>query len=114
MSERETIARNLKIMRTAGGYTQDEVAGYLGVGRSAYSNYEAGDREVPLEYIEKVADLYGCDGYLVYEESQDIVKSMVIATAFRVDRLSPEDMRQIAAFKAVVKNSLMLDELMSR
>ena len=44
-----TIARNLKKLREAARYTQNEMAQALGVKRSAYSNYETGDREVPYE-----------------------------------------------------------------
>ena len=49
--------RNLKALREANGYTQEKMAEYLGVGRSAYANYEVGDRETPLEVLQKAADL---------------------------------------------------------
>ena len=113
MEERLTIARNIKLMREASKYTQEEVASFLGIGRSAYSNYEAGEREMPLSCMEKLADLYGCDAYLFYEDNENIIEGM-LATAFRVDNLSPEDMVQIAAFKRVVKNSLMMDEMLGK
>ena len=35
--------RNLKALREANGYTQEKMAEYLGLGRSAYANYEAGE-----------------------------------------------------------------------
>lgn len=98
-------------MREASGFTQEQVAQFLGIGRSAYSNYETGDRELPLEVMERLADLYGCDMYLLYEEDADVVKNM-LTTAFRVDNLSADDMKQIAGFKAVVKNYLKMDMLL--
>lgn len=113
MEEREIIACNIKNMREASDYTQEEVASFLGIKRSAYSNYETGDRELPLSFMEKLADLYGCDAYLMYEEDADIVKNM-LTTAFRIENASPEDMEQIAAFKRVVKNSLMMDRMLGR
>ncbi len=113
MEERLTIAKNIKMMREASGYTQDNIASFLGINRSTYSNYELGTRELPLEHMEKLADLYGCDAYVLYEEDADIVKNM-LATAFRVDNLSSEDMAQVAAFKRVVKNSLMMDMMLSK
>lgn len=106
-----TIAKNIKMMRKASSYTQEKVASFLGINRSAYSNYELGFRELPLEYMEKLADLYGCDAYVLYEEDAVVIKNM-LATAFRVDNLSSEDMKQIAAFKRIVKNSLMMDMLL--
>jgi hypothetical protein len=37
----------------------------------------------------------------------------MLATAFRVDNLTASDMEQIATFKKVVKNSLMMDSMLS-
>jgi transcriptional regulator with XRE-family HTH domain len=113
MNERLTIAKNIKLMRKASNYTQENVASFLGIKRSTYSNYETGERELPLSCMEKLADLYGCDAYLMYEENPNVIESM-LATAFRVDNLSSSDMEQIAAFKRVVKNSLMMDTMLSK
>lgn len=113
MEERLIIAKNIKLLRQASNYTQEDIASFLGIGRSAYSNYESGDRELPLSCMEKLADLYGCDAYMLYEENESVIEDM-LATAFRVDNLSPADMEQIAAFKRVVKNSLMMDTMLSK
>ena len=113
MEDRLVIAKNIKLLRQASNYTQENVASFLGIGRSAYSNYESGDRELPLSCMEKLADLYGCDAYMLYEENESVIEDM-LATAFRVDNLSPADMEQIAAFKRVVKNSLMMDTMLSK
>ena len=113
MEERLIIAKNIKLLRQASNYTQENVASFLGIGRSAYSNYESGDRELPLSCMEKLADLYGCDAYMLYEENESVIEDM-LATAFRVDNPSPADMAQIAAFKRVVKNSLMMDKMLSK
>ena len=113
MEERLIIAKNIKLLRQASNYTQENVASFLGIGRSAYSNYESGDRELPLSCMEKLSDLYGCDAYMLYEENESVIEDM-LATAFRVDNLSPADMEQIAAFKRVVKNSLMMDTMLSK
>lgn len=113
MTEKEIVAANLKRLREANGFTQEHVANFLNIGRSAYSNYETGDREAPLEVMEKLCNLYGCELYMVYEEDADVVKNM-LATAFRVDDLSAEDMKQVADFKCVVKNYLKMEMLLAR
>ena len=113
MEEKTLIASNVKQMREASGYTQENVADFLGVKRSAYANYEAGDRVIPLTLLEKLADLYGCELFDLYTEDQSSLASMLV-TAFRVDELSSEDMEQIAAFKRIVKNSLKMDNLLER
>ncbi len=112
MNEKEIVARNLKSLREANGFTQERLANYLGIGRSAYSNYELGDREIPLNIMESLANLYGCDLFALYEESEDVLNS-TLATAFRVDNLSDEDLKQIAIFKNVVKNYLKMDKLLA-
>ena len=113
MKEKMLVATNIKRMREVSGYTQENVAGFLSVGRSAYANYESGDREIPLSVMEKLADLYGCELFDLYTEDEDALTSMLV-TAFRVDALLPEDMAQVAAFKRIVKNSLKMDKLLSR
>lgn len=113
MTERVAVAVNLKCLREANGYTQERLADYLGIGRSAYSNYESGAREVPLNVLERLADLYGCELFSLYEENGD-VRDMMLATAFRVDDLSSDDMEQLAAFKRVVKNYMKMDMLLKR
>lgn len=113
MSERFIISENIKRMRETSNFTQQQVSDFLGINRSAYSNYETGDRELPLDVMERLADLYGCDMFLLYEENADVVKNM-LTTAFRVDDLSADDMKQIADFKAIVKNYLKMDMLLKR
>ena len=77
MNERQIIARNIKLMREASGFTQQHVADFLGIQRSTYSNYETGDRELPLSVMEKLADLYGCDTYAFEVLKQDKVCSVI-------------------------------------
>lgn len=89
------------------------MAKFLGIKRSTYSNYETGDREIPLLLMERLADLYGCDLYELYSED-DHVKDAMLVTAFRMDELSPNDMEQVAAFKRVVKNYLKMDNLLEQ
>ncbi len=113
MEDKIIIANNIKRLRDASGFTQENVAEYLGIKRSAYSNYENADRELPLILMEKLADLYGCELYELYSGDERIINTMLV-TAFRVDTLSPNDMDHVAAFKRIVKNSLKMDNLLAR
>jgi transcriptional regulator with XRE-family HTH domain len=103
----KTVARNLKKLREAAKYTQDEVANALGITRSAYSNYESGDREVPYDVLEKASDLFGCDMYIMFEENENI-DAMILASAFRIDGMTPEDTVEIMRFKDIVKSYLKM------
>ncbi|MCR5295140.1 MAG: LexA family transcriptional regulator [Lachnospiraceae bacterium] len=50
---------NLKYFRKKAGKTQKDVADYLGLTQTAYGNYELGKRQINLDTLSKLADLYG-------------------------------------------------------
>ena len=107
------IARNLKKLRGAAGYTQDDVAQALGVTRSAYSNYESGDREVPYDIIEKASDFFGCEMAVMFEENEN-VDAVILASAFRINGLEGNDAVEIMRFKDIVKSYLKMEVLEAR
>ena len=85
----------------------------LGITRSAYSNYESGDREVPYDVIEKASDFFGCDMTMLFEENEN-VDAMILATAFRIDGIAPEDAGEIMHFKDIVKSYLKMEAIEAR
>lgn len=74
----------------------------VGITRSAYSNYESVDREVLYDSIEKASDFFGCDMTVLFEENEN-VDAMILASAFRIEGISPEDAAEIVRFKDIVK-----------
>ena len=106
------VGRNLKALREANGYTQEQVANFLGIGRSAYANYEAGERETPMEVMERASELFGCELALLFDEDEQAVKNMLVC-AFRADNLSVNDMKEEAAFKNIVLNYMKMERLMA-
>ena len=106
------VGRNLKALREANGYTQEQVANFLGIGRSAYANYEAGERETPMEVMERASELFGCELALLFDEDEQAVKNMLVC-AFRADNLSVNDMKEVAAFKNIVLNDMKMEMLMA-
>lgn len=112
MEEKMVVGRNLKALREANGYTQEQVANFLGIGRSAYANYEAGERETPMEVMERASELFGCELALLFDEDEQAVKNMLVC-AFRADNLSVNDMKEVATFKNIVLNYLKMERLMA-
>lgn len=49
---------NLKLYRKKFGKSQQEIADYLGLTQVSYGNYELGKRQVGVEVLSKLADLY--------------------------------------------------------
>lgn len=104
-------ARNLKLLRENTGYTQDQVASFLGINRSAYANYESGVRNMPLSVMESVASLFGVALSVLFDEDATSVKSMLLC-AFRADDLLKEDMEQVAEFKSIAMSYLKMNKLL--
>ena len=110
---REVIGRNLKVLREANDLTQEQMSSYLGIGRSAYANYEVGDREAPREVLERSAALLGCELELLFEQDVEMVKDRMMVCAFRTDGLTEGDMKEVAHFKQVVLEYMKMQRLLS-
>lgn len=48
----------LKELREEKGITQKEIASYLNIKQNTYSQYETGNRELPIEVLIKLAKYY--------------------------------------------------------
>lgn len=111
MTTDKIIGRNIKFYRENGGFSQENVASFLKVKREMISYYETGTREVPLEILDRLSDLFGIDVAGFLEEDEKEVKENLIC-AFRTDGIAENDLESIAQFKAIVKNYLKLTKLM--
>lgn len=105
----KVIGNNLRSLRTASSFTQDDVANALDIKRSAYSNYESGEREMPIELLEKAANLFGCELYVFFEEN--LSEDLILATAFRIENLNESDLQEIMHFKEIVTSYIKMDQL---
>lgn len=93
----------LKQLREKFGYSQEVVANFLVVKREMVSYYETGTREVPLDVLEKLADLFGVDLELFFTEDLEEVTTD-LAFAFRAMELNEKDLNSIASFRKIIKN----------
>lgn len=100
----------IKGLREKYGYTQDKVAGYLGIKREMISFYENEGREIPLEVLEKLSDLFGVELDVFFVDTVDEALAEVVF-AFRKDDYDSDDMDNMAAFGKIVKNYLKINTL---
>ena len=99
----QIIGENLKKIRELSGFTQEQVAQSIKIERSTYSNYEGGTREIPYTILEDISNLFGCDNIQTNNE--------IMATAFRISNLGENDLKEIAAFKDIVKSYLKMERI---
>ncbi len=67
------FANILKTLRTANGYTQEELAVRLNVSRSSLRMYESGAREPDFETLIKIADFFNVTtDYLIGRSNKNI------------------------------------------
>lgn len=50
--------RRIRDLREDGDLLQRDLAGYLGIAQTTYSNYEIGEREIPISVLIRLADYY--------------------------------------------------------
>lgn len=110
---KKIIGSNLKALRERTGDTMEQVARMVGIERSAYANYESGMREMPLRLLEKAADYFGVELAMLFENDNRAVENMLL-TAFRVDDLDDNDVKEVMHFKRIVKNYLKMEKLLSK
>jgi len=101
--KKTTTGEIIKAYREKMKLSQDAVANFLNIKREMVSYYETGAREVPLEVLEKLSDLFGIDLEVFFSESQEELNTE-LALAFRADELDGEDLESISAFKKIIKN----------
>lgn len=53
------LTENLRYARKQCGYTQQQVADFLGINRSSYTYYEAGHNALPLDLLPGLCKLFG-------------------------------------------------------
>lgn len=101
------IGGRLKAVRVSLGFTQEQVAKYLGTKREIISYIETGTRSINTVTLQKLADLYGYRfSYFIDEKILD--KAPAVSMAFRVHDLSDRDLTTIAQVKKIAMN---LDQL---
>lgn len=100
----------MKSLREKFGYVQEKVADFLGISRELVSMYETGEREVPIEMLEKLSDLFCVDTEAFFADNPEEAMAQV-AFAFRKDEFDPQDLNEIASFGKIVKNYLKIKKL---
>ena len=109
-NNKNIIVSNLKMLRKRLDYTQEVIAKKIGIERSAYANYESGEREFPYDVIEKLSAIYGCEPYSLFSEDFSVHKDVLIC-AFRMDDLNESDYKEVCRFRDIARSYLKINRL---
>ena len=98
--DRKALGDRLREAREYLGFSQDQVATFLGVSRSALSLMETGQRKVEALELKKLAGLYKRPvGYFTGEEAEETsFGADVKHLARKVAELAPDDREELARF----------------
>lgn len=96
------IFEKLKKMREEVGLRQGQIADYLGVTQTFISKVEAGERNLTVDQLESVVNLYGYSLAAFADMEQEIHP---IQFAFRAQDVSQDDLRIIAEIGKIAINS---------
>ena len=97
-----TIYEKLKMMREKAGLRQGQIADYLGVTQAFISKVETGERNLTVDQLESVVNLYG---YSLAAFADTEEEPHPIRFAFRAQDVSQEDLRIIADIGKIAINS---------
>ena len=96
------IYEKLKMMREKAGLRQGQIADYLGVTQTFISKVETGERNLTVDQLESVVNLYGYSLAAFENVEED---THPIQFAFRAQDVSQEDLHIIAEIGKVAINS---------
>jgi transcriptional regulator with XRE-family HTH domain len=104
-SDRSALGERLREAREYVGFSQEEVAKYLGLPRSAISLIESGTRRVDILELSKLAKLYQrsvaeLTGERTFKAESDSVQMVARAAA----KLSPEDQSEVLRFAQFLRS----------
>lgn len=105
----ELIGKKLQEARKKSGLTQLQVAKLIGINKAQLSYYETATREINLNILEKLANLYGYK--IDYFISGSEIKGPEIQIAFRGENLCNEDLKTIAWAKTFLNNLCEMNDL---
>ena len=102
------IYEKLKKMREEAGLRQGQIADYLGVTQTFISKVETGERNLTVDQLESVVNLYGYSLATFADMEQE---THPIQFAFRAQDISQDDLNVIAEISKIAINSRFMKRL---
>lgn len=99
--EQKGLNEKIKKLRQEKGITQKSLAEYLEVDQSFISKIESNERNINVEIVEKLADLFACSVRDLVNDDRD-VKGLSLSFRSKIDNVT--DLEHISYANKVVKD----------
>lgn len=103
------IYEKLKAMREQAGLRQDQIAEFLGVTQTYLSKVETGERNLTVDQLENLVNLYGYSLSMFADEQSE---AHPVQFAFRAQDVSQSDLKVIADVGRIAINSRFMAQLL--
>ncbi|NLY82866.1 MAG: helix-turn-helix transcriptional regulator [Clostridiales bacterium] len=105
----EKFYQRIKLLRKESKLTQEQMASYLDVDQSLVTKLENGTRNLNVNLMEKICNLFGCTEEYLLGESDEYIP---LNFAFRSNNIQAADLQSIAMINKLAMNLRFMDELM--
>lgn len=108
----EHIGSNIRLLREARGFSQEQVSRHLNISRVQLSYYENFKRkEVPsMKILNKLSNLFCVDLSALLEKDMDLSK-INASFAFRSSEMNDMDIHTVSIFHELVKNYVKMQKI---
>lgn len=97
----DLIGEKFKRLRESSNLSQAQIAAYINVDQSLISRYEKNERQLSVDLLEKLSNLFGCS--IEYFTSDDS-KYKPLPFALRADNFQAEDLESLAVVNRIALN----------
>lgn len=109
MTNNEKFDQKIKLLRKESKLTQEQMASYLNVDQSLVTKLENGTRNLNVDLMEKICNLFGCTEEYLLGESDEYIP---LNFAFRSNNIQAEDLQSIAMINKIAMNLRFMDEML--
>lgn len=103
------IGENIHALRENAGFTQSNLAQFIGVDQSLIARIEKGERSISVDMLEKLSNLFGVT---VSQLEEQPLATSKLSFAFRGSKFSIQEMEAIAAINKLALNSEFMQNLL--
>ena len=105
-----TVGEKIKALREENNFTQKNISDFLCVDQSLISKIESDERQISVDILEKLSNLFGCSSSYFTEDN---TTCRTLSFAFRANELTEKDLNVISDINKIALNADFMSKLLS-